>query len=166
MQYVDITNAPQHFDQRLTKRLGFKRVLNVGEGMAISERGTDSPFLIRVSSQQNILSALKSKNAIGVIVEGEELDQKIVSRIKDSQKIILINAYYLTISQRERISKIHKYKKLFRMACKAKAGIAIASMAPNEHYLLSFMQLFEIAKLITGDEHQAKKMINTLGETL
>ena len=167
MQYLDITNSPEKFDSNLLKRLGFKRALNVGEDLQILDsinHNQKLPFLVNASSKASLYSLAKEAKALGILVNGEDLDQKLVSKIKDAGKAIVINAYYLTLGQRDRISKIHRYKKIFRMACKAKAKIVLVSLAPNENYLLSFMQLLEIAKLITNDDHQAKKMVTSLGE--
>ena len=169
MQYFDITNSPNVFDKELAKRLGFKKIFNAGSEIEIVEnleRQTKRPFLI-FSGNPNIISTLiKYEGAIGILTNGETINQQILDKVRENKKLIVFNSYYLTISQKERVSKIYKLRKLFKEAYKAKVNSTIISLAPNPDYLLSFMQLFEIAKLIASDEHHAKKMLTNLGEIL
>lgn len=168
MQYFDITNSKLQVDEKLAKRLGFKRVLNIPEDVEILDtiKQTKKPFLISTTNPNIIYNLIKSRNAIGLLTNGEEIDPKTINKIKENDKLLVFNAYYLEISQRDRISKVHKLKKSFREGYRAKAKMAMISLAPNEHYFLSTAQLLEISKMICTEEHQAKKMLTTLGELI
>ncbi|MGI0141097.1 MAG: hypothetical protein ACREBF_00385 [Candidatus Micrarchaeales archaeon] len=167
MQYFDITNSPKGFNSALQKRLGFKHIFNANDDIEVVERqGPEpkKPFLIMSSNPNVVYSLIKSGRAIGLLINGDEPDQKVFNKIKENGKLLVFNTYYLTIGERDRVSKVQKLKKIFRHAHKGKTNTGLISFAPNENYLLSFMQLFEIAKMITTDEHQAKRMITSLGE--
>ncbi|MDE1846077.1 MAG: hypothetical protein KGH53_02245 [Candidatus Micrarchaeota archaeon] len=168
MQYFDLTNSKIPMDPKLAKRLGFKRVLNIGEDVEIldSIKQTKNPFLISSTNPNIIYNLIKSPNAIGLLTNGEEIDPKTINKLKENEKLLVFNAYYLEISQRDRISKVHKLKKSFREGYRAKVGMAMISLAPNEHYFLSTAQLLEISKMICIEEHAAKKMTTTLGELI
>lgn len=169
MHYFDITNSPSAFEKELQKRLGFKKILNVPEEVEIVEnlsRQPKKPFLIMSANPNVVYNLIKSKWAIGLLVNGEEPDQKVLNKIRENGKLLVLNAYYLTIGERDRVLKVQKLKKIFRNAHKGKTRTTIISLAPNPNYLLSFMQLFEIAKMITTDEHQAKVMLKSLGEAI
>ncbi|HVA82601.1 MAG TPA: hypothetical protein VNF06_00355 [Candidatus Aquilonibacter sp.] len=168
MQYFDITNSKLQMDEKLAKRLGFKRILNVPGDVEILDtiKQTKKPFLIAATNPNIIYNLIKSRNAIGLLTNGEEIDPKTINKIKENEKLLVFNAYYLEISQRDRISKVHKLRKSFREGYRAKAKMAMVSLAPNEHYFLSASQLLEISKMICGEEHAAKKMIANLGELI
>ncbi|MDE1825194.1 MAG: hypothetical protein KGH61_00725 [Candidatus Micrarchaeota archaeon] len=168
MQYIDITNSPERFEQKLAKRLGFSRFVNANDQIIIADRAGPGakPLLIQTTNPNLIFAMIKSPKAIGILSNGEEVEQRVLNKLKENGKLVVFNAYYLTVGQRDRVSKIHRLKKLFRMAGKSKTRMGIVSLAPNQDYLLSSAQLLEIAKLITADDHQAKLMLSNIGETL
>ncbi|MDE1827556.1 MAG: hypothetical protein KGH65_00115 [Candidatus Micrarchaeota archaeon] len=169
MHYFDITNSPTAFGKDLGKRLGFRKLLNISDDVELVESLSSQPkkpFLIVSQNPNVVYNLIKSRWAIGLLVNGDEPDQKVLNKIKENGKLLVLNSYYLTIGERDRVSKVQKLKKIFRNAHKGKTKATIISLAPNANYLLSFMQLLEIAKMITTDEHQAKVMLGSLGESI
>lgn len=166
MRYVDIINSNSLPEQKLVRELGFSKILNANEQILILDKISQpqKPFLISSTNPNIVNNLLKSPNAIGILSNGEELDPRIVNKIKENDKIIIFNAYYLAISSRDRISKVHKLRKIFKMAYKVKARTAIITLAPSQTYFLSSIQLLEIAKMICTDDHQAKKMLLLEGD--
>ena len=168
MQVFDITALPGPVDGKLAKRLGFQRILNEGNDIEILEFAGEpsKPFLIASGDPNVVYKLIRSNNAVGLLVEGGEIDSRMVAKIKDSGKLIVFDANYIIMGQQDRASRVHRLRKVFRFAHNAKMGTAIISLAQSSHYLLSSAQLMEIAKLITNDDREAKLMLQGLGEAV
>lgn len=168
MQYIDIVNFSGPIDKELQKRLGFSKILTSGDVDVIDapNKQTKKQFLINSTVPNVVYNLMKANNAIGLLIDGNGVDAKMLAKVSDAGKLLVFNAYYLTISERDRIGKIHKMRKNFRNAAKLKAKMAIVTLAPNEDYLMSSIQLLEVANLITLNDAAAKKMVSTIGEML
>lgn len=168
MSYFDVTSLSNPIDESLAKRLGFKRIFNNGIDVEVTlsiPKKAQNPILLSSSSQSAINQCLQNENVTGIINTGDEIGAKSIEKLVQKEKLIVFDAYSMTGSS-ERLASINKAKKAFRYVSKMHADLAIASFAPSNDYLLSYMQLFEIAKLIGASDAQAKLMLSRIGMVL
>jgi len=101
-----------------------------------------------------------------LLADDSDSVQRLIPKIKDSDKLIVFNASYLISPEANRQSRIYKMRKIFRIAHNMKLKTAMVSLAKSSNYLLSSLQMVEVAKLITRDEKSAKQMLSQIGDRL
>ncbi len=168
MQYFDITSLHEPVDASLAKRLGFKKIFNIGSEIDLLEFDDEQkrPFIVNTQNPSLFHKLLGSSKAIGLLADDPDSIQKLIPKIKDSDKLIVFNANYLISPEMNRQSRIYKTRKIFRIAHNMKLKTAMVSLAKGPNYLLSSLQMVEVAKLITRDEKSAKQMLSQIGERL
>jgi hypothetical protein len=167
MQFFDITDLPMPADAGLVKRLGFKKILNNKVDINIVEKvgaETEKPFLISTSNPTMVYNLISMSNSIGVLAGQNELNQKILDKIRENGRVVVFDSCHMISNQEMRIAELHRMKGVFRLVHRSKVGSAMISLASRKEYLLSSIQLLEVAKMITGGDTEAKQMLINLGE--
>lgn len=169
MRYFDIADLHEDIDEGLANRLGFKRIFKSGseiEMVSSAGRDIDKPFLIATLKPEVLYNLITHRNSIGVLLDKEELDKKAQERIRENEKLVIFNTYSVTSDPQGRVERLHRLRKHFRNAHRARLRCGIVSLAQNKTHLLSSMQLMEIAKMITDNDSEAKQMLLNVGEKL
>lgn len=168
MQYFDVTSLPEPVDAPLSRRLGFRKMFNTGSEIDVLEFDDEQkrPFLVSTKNPSLFYKLIKSGKAIGFLVDDPDSAQRFISKIKDDEKLVVFNANYIVSPETNRQSRVYKMRKIFRIAHNVRLKTAMVSLAKNQNYLLSSMQMVEIAKLITRDEKSARQMLSQIGEQI
>jgi hypothetical protein len=172
MESFDIIRTKPSDKKALARLLGFKKILVEGEDMEITERhedvqGARGAIRIAKGSQSALPSLIKEGSIAGAILDGLEIDKKLMLAMKDDNKILILNASSLTTSAKpQRIHAFFKMRNIVSYAMRIKCKVALASLAESEEELVSSMQLLEIANMLCRNEAYARKMISALGEII
>ena len=149
--YFDIS----YFDvpENLARLLGFKKIYTIGKQLELN-KSADNIIADDFSLQRFSIS-----NVVGVRIN--KIDRQFFQKIREEEKVAIIDISNLINASGEGLIKEHKRLKLMAMnALKAKLNLSIATFAKNEEGLLSSMQMIEIAKFIGLNEKQAKDAIS------
>jgi hypothetical protein len=149
--YFDIS----YFDvpENLTRLLGFKKIYTIGKQLELNKNADN------IIADDFSLQKFSISNVVGVRIN--KIDRQFFQKIREEEKIAIIDISNLINASGEGIIKEYKRLKLLAMnALKAKLNLSIATFAKNEEGLLSSMQMLEVAKFIGLNEKQAKDAIS------
>lgn len=153
MKYIDIVQFK--VDKGLYERLGYRKLLTVGEDLDIVTRhGREKlPFIIKSKDPNTIFASIRNPYAIGVIFDEAALSKKVIEKVCELKKTIFVPLNEITTSKAsDRNTMIYKARKIILAAHRARARICVVSLAASNHQLLSSAQMQEVAKLISGEK--------------
>lgn len=164
MQYYDV--AGFEVSGELASRLGFSRVYLSGRDVQLLEDRMPGAgkAIVRSSNPGILAKALRSRNTVGIVISGSELLRKVVEEVRINGKLLVFVASELTAaSPSDRLRNLQRMRRLLQFATHMRAEAAIISLAGGKEYLMSRMQMVEIARLIGADDGQARRMAGNMG---
>ncbi len=176
MEYFDIIDYSGHEEdpERLAGLLGYRKIFELGkDALLVDAKDADSlarsgkKLIIRDSSEKGLLiHALKNSAVIGILANSN-LDADVMETVKSLRKLIILSASALTSTNKHtRIANLGKMRRVVRDCMHKKLKLAISSFAGQKEYMLSSLQLVEIAKFAGADEETARSMSGALGDFL
>lgn len=165
-QYFDLVHMAD-VDRGLVSRLGYKRIFSENEIKVVDslKSNNGSKLILRSGEVGKIDRWVRDNNVIGIIIEDYTLVRKIITAIKDNDKLLLFVAGDLTdVDRNARLRNITRMRTLFKSAVHYGVETSLITLAKDCACLLSSLQMVEIAKLIGADEKQAIRMLGSFGE--
>ncbi|MGC8649281.1 MAG: hypothetical protein ACP5UN_03650 [Candidatus Micrarchaeia archaeon] len=152
------------FDDKLIRKLNFKKVFILGKDITFSNSRSDSRKDIGISSDIKTLEYFIQNRFNAVLIDDYTINKKIIAEIKEKNIILCFSlSSIMNVYGFERSKIIYKMSKLFDYAKSKRINLCFASFAQKPSHLASVMQLIELAKLIGADERYLRYC---LSETL
>ncbi len=104
---------------------------------------------------------------LGFAFQDSNLVKKAVEMIKENDKLLLVPVSMLMNDDpRQRVRSLNRARRLVKFALKERVGIAVVSFAKDGDYLLSSMQMLEVAKKLGVGDEGAKAMLSRIGDAI
>ncbi len=168
MDFYDLVGQDCKVSEQLAMKLGFKKIFVINKEVSAAGAGVKAsePFIAFGKDKNQLISLIKA-GANAAAITDSYIDKKLMDVMKENSCILCIPMSMVTASYgMERSRNIYKIKKLFEYAEKQRIDVAFVSMAKSEHYLNSYMQLIELAKLVGASDHYARISISATNKRL
>lgn len=169
LNFYDIAGEGCTFDDKLAKRLGFKKIAVVNKDIiaagAGSEGADDLPDRIAFGKDLGQLLSLIKNGAKAVVITDSYMDKQLMETISNNDCILCMPMNIITASSgMERTKNIYRMAKLLKLAMRKRIKVGFISLAKTPQYLNSYIQLIELAKLIGADEQYARNSISEINK--
>lgn len=166
MAYFDMTEM-ESVPQGKAAVLGYRKILPSNEIRIVTEPLGEGKCIVE-SQEQGILGrALRRNNVVGVIIKDNELLRMTVEEIRTTDKMLVVPVHGITCSDtRTRMRNIYRAKGLIAFALRAKAKIALVSLAKDPSCMLSSQQMLLLAEFLGASDIQSKAMLSSMGDVL
>lgn len=169
MEFYDIVLDSCRFESGFEKRLGFKRIFIGDKDVKLTNmeiaKSADSGIVYGVNKER--LASVAKGNVRGVCILDNKTDRKLMGQLSKEGITLCINLSAITGAfGLERPKRIYLTRKLVDYARKSRVEVAFLSLAPYTHYMLSAMQILELARLLGADEGYARKSMSEVGRRL
>lgn len=160
MRYFDITEMS--VDEQLLKTLGFKGIFQLGNevGRFPSGKGKSVAFM---SDREAFSRAARSRETLAIVADALPLQKKYLELMREGEKMLIFPVGALTaLNSSQLVRGIAQLRAAFSTAKQARVKSAVATLAKTSDYLLSSMQLIEIARLLGNSDEEAKAAVQRL----
>ncbi len=159
---------PEGVDQKLARRLGYKRVLIVGKDVALLNAGNDTKkTVIYAKNMDAVARHVKSRDVVGFIFDDSSIIRKALEEIHENGKLVVLPlSQIMQHDQRARLRGIGRMRRLLKTALRYRAQVAVVSLAQNKDQMLSRMQLSALASYLGANDEQSKAMLQKIGDVV
>lgn len=172
MQFFDLVALKGSYDsESLARRLGYKKIFELGESVSIVDNAkdlnSDSKKIVRSENEEVLIKALRHNSVIGALAYGNLPCNRIMETIRIKEKLLLLPIARITCLEKgARLQSLFSARRLLRDAMMSKVNISIVTLAEEKEYMLSAVQMLEIAKLLGVEQSVAERMLSVLGDCL
>ena len=171
MDYYDIVMDSCSIDEKLSQRLGFKKIFSTGKDIRFTNlndpkiKGAQDGIIM--GSDKNKLFACARGEVKAIIVTDFRIDRKLMAHMAENDIALCIPLSSITSSYGlARSRAIYMLNNLFTYAKKSKIEVSFVTLASSELYLASAMQLMELAMQVGADEQYARRSISKVNKEL
>ncbi len=171
MDYYDIVMDSCSIDEKLSQRLGYKKIFSMGKDIKLANlndpkvRGASAGIIM--GEDKNKLLTFARGDVKAVIVTDFRIDKKLMAHMAENDIVLCIPVSAITFNYGlSRSRAIYMLNTLFTYARKSDIEVSFITQASSEMYLASEMQLIELAMLVGADEKYARHSISEVNKGL
>lgn len=151
LEYYDLVFDTAKYDDAFTSALGFAHIFKVKDG---DKR-------IGIGNDPHKLTEALQRGAGVIAITDFSMDKTLLAKIKDNDAVLCIPLSVIEKSAHgSRPSLMYRAAALSRYALSKRIELSIASLADSRRYMLSYMQIIELAKLIGIDREKARECVS------
>ncbi len=168
MWFFDIVMIKGISLNALSRRLGYKKMLEVGKEVEITENLEEpgrTKRIVRSDNNEVLVKSLRQNDVIGILPKNNLVSKNILETIKADEKILFVPVSLITSAdETSRAQKLVNTRRIIRNALKFRTPLSLVTLAERKEDILSSVQMLELASFLGIEQKQAKEALGRLGE--